>query len=794
MRLWGLIAGAFACYVLVMAIVSVVLSSKGGAKSAFVQSRGAASLLLEPVNESDSALDAVWTLVDVSRRGPVAVCVFGPLQTLPAHFVRVFPKAQRAQLQWSDPWTSCRVIYVQLTAADDPKALRLLDSVVPQMRFDSVLAVAADASVRDPPLPFVAAHARFNKDVVFVAHGRPSVLPEPESLCGLKFVPPGDSYSSKPPPFWVVMWDDSGPFQDAAVEYCRANNYGLVTASRQCFHLSFPSHWGKVALLKHLLTDYRKVIGSGWMFWLDEHALITNTSYRLESIVSRFHRKRDEVRLMVGIDVQPPYLVNCNLWLLNCRHAEQSVALLDSLWAVAGAHNWQGSDPYWDQNSLNHVVDLGRKEREYEFWARRILLLPHGVLGKFMRQSASIDADLIAGHWRRGDFVALMGSGVVKHDADKQAKWVRENMLAPTASATTKLQWYDGSTYRYPMVLRYVTRDHVLPIDTYVEASAPTLLKFENLPKETWSTNPSCAWRPDGSGVICVVRNVPYDLRYETGEYIWPKNGTSGTSYVHFFTLSKAQYMESGGQTVSIPKYTEMDIPKKVSDTFHPWIEVKTGWYRYVSGGFEDMKLFMVDQELYGFCTCHQCNPSGHCEMIMVPLRDHVMVDAHRMLGFRLACHKNWMPFRYNNSVVMVEKPDPLVLLKVNMTNGHVTAIHEEYMHYWPGLDLRGTSNGLTFHNGFLFLVHETIRRGKLYIHRFMYLEPGADGKFLNRKLTAPFYFSRYCVEFGIGLNISPTKDRLIIGFGIEDKESALLTINITSPEEFLKNPFWMPR
>ena len=103
---------------------------------------------------------------------------------------------------------------------------------------------------------------------------------------------------------------------------------------------------------------------------------------------------------------------------------------------------------------------------------------------------------------------------------------------------------------------------------------------------------------------------------------------------------------------------------------------------------------------------------------------------------------------------------------------------------------LRGTSNGVQFGKGHLFMIHETITRGKEYAHRFLYLEQGGS---YERKLSRPFFVIRKTVEFVIGLRMSEDKSKIILGFGFEDVKVGFMQINIHSQESFLaKENFWM--
>jgi hypothetical protein len=149
------------------------------------------------------------------------------------------------------------------------------------------------------------------------------------------------------------------------------------------------------------------------------------------------------------------------------------------------------------------------------------------------------------------------------------------------------------------------------------------------------------------------------------------------------------------------------------------------------------------------------------------------------------------MAFELNNELHLIETVDPLTIVKPNLNTGATQAVYVDTDVRYGGLRLRGTSAGLRFHDGYLFVIHETVSRGQEYATRFMYLAGG--DKFNTRKLSKPFFIIRKTVEFLIGILMTKDQNRLVLCFGFEDAVPAFRTLTIGSPGQFLDHPnFWM--
>ena len=275
-----------------------------------------------------------------------------------------------------------------------------------------------------------------------------------------------------------------------------------------------------------------------------------------------------------------------------------------------------------------------------------------------------------------------------------------------------------------------------------------------------------------------MVRTINYNLDLEHGFYEWPE---VGRTINQFFELSADQYLNSPGQTVEIPSTEEMFVP----------VSVLSKMYSGRTEGFEDVKMIRVGDKLIGIATCLQMRREMNCEIVALTLKHNKIESAVPLRGYRdQDCHKNWMPFVYENELHLVEQVDPLVVIKPDLEAGRANVRFEGKRAIFPGLRLRGTSNGIAFGDGVLLMIHETIARGKEYAHRFMYMVPGEPW---SRKLSRPFFVVRKTVEFVIGMQLSEDKKVLNLGFGYQDLVAAFMAVEIGSPQQFLDHKvLWM--
>ena len=730
---------------------------------------------------SNSFFAVALALLLGERPAPTSpVCLLGSGKQLPS-LVPAELSCALPGARFVSSLSLCSVWYADLMGLNAFETNRAVES--------HVLRVPSGVSLLIKSSPFEVATNRGKEMVLrnvdsayFAAVGEVSRLDRPPR-CRIKVIlkPEEDDEeeeNSSVGPMYVMTPKSDTIFFDAAKEYAKKRGYGFLVPSEGCeeAYKWLPSSWRKIAYLKlaaNQLQNPKKEKKSGWVLWLDPLALVTNNDFELEKLIRGPFSGEGGV-LLVGQDAQPPYMINVGV--LMAKVSPESVAVLETVWQIGLMKGWTGPESYyWDQNALTYLTEKGMRFDEFRFWLTAIRPMPHRILSSFMRQDrSSVERDLATGHWHHGDFIALM-TGVDKKDALTQAQIVR------SLKADQPLRWLSGA-YQYP-VRKVIPPVYSVHINTYFFCEKPTWLHFTHEAPGRHTLNPSCVWWDNGGNrydrVWCVVRTINYNLNLETGFYEWPD---VGRTINQFFELSTDQYLHSPGRTLEIDSTMEMFVPVSILSKMTP---MRTE-------GFEDVKMIRVGGTLYGIATCLQMNKQQNCQIVLLTIRDNKIEKAVPLVGYRdQDCHKNWMPFEFGGALHLIEQVDPLVVIKPDIEAGRAVPLFEDRIVFYNGLRLRGTSNGINFENGHLFLIHETITRGIEYAHRFLYLESGTLG--WKRKLSRPFFLERRHVEFCIGLRMNEDKSRLILGFGFLDLKAGFLQVKIGSPKEFLEREyFWM--
>jgi hypothetical protein len=98
----------------------------------------------------------------------------------------------------------------------------------------------------------------------------------------------------------------------------------------------------------------------------------------------------------------------------------------------------------------------------------------------------------------------------------------------------------------------------------------------------------------------------------------------------------------------------------------------------------------------------------------------------------------------------------------------------------------RGGSQVIPFLGGWLALMHEARQRPdnqkRYYQHRFVFFEYTGLVKFIS----LPFVFHDKIIEFAAGLAWHPDNKRLVISYGVADKEAWVATITSHDVSELL--------
>lgn len=200
--------------------------------------------------------------------------------------------------------------------------------------------------------------------------------------------------------------------------------------------------------------------------------------------------------------------------------------------------------------------------------------------------------------------------------------------------------------------------------------------------------------------------------------------------------------------------------------------------------GFEDCRLFFVGDKLYCTATVRECHSQGLCQTILFDLDP----DSAKLANGRiLNCpapelhQKNWMPFVGSDQIQFLYLCDPTIVL------GDRGQIIKQST---PSLNLdnfRGGGQVIKFGSGYLAIIHESIvQQNNLrdYVHRFITL----DKNFCINGISPRFKFCLQRIEFAAGLTIDPVSNRLLVSYGIYDRESWISELDINSVRKII-NP-----
>lgn len=191
--------------------------------------------------------------------------------------------------------------------------------------------------------------------------------------------------------------------------------------------------------------------------------------------------------------------------------------------------------------------------------------------------------------------------------------------------------------------------------------------------------------------------------------------------------------------------------------------------------GFEDMRLFEWQRELWTSSTVRELNAEGRCDQVLVRLEPFYAVygasDSYHNMALPTKQHeKNWMPWVDGTDLKFVYKLGTMIdPYSLEMRSTPVPYNVDR---------LSGGTQVIPFHSGWLAMVHESRTRPgdgtRYYQHRFVFWD---RNKTVQRTSQAFVLHDRQ-IEFAAGLAWHPDKKRLIISYGIKDCEAWLATVD----------------
>lgn len=308
---------------------------------------------------------------------------------------------------------------------------------------------------------------------------------------------------------------------------------------------------------------------------------------------------------------------------------------------------------------------------------------------------------------------------------------------------------------------------YLLPLSDKCPSFSAKQIKFTP-PDGYIAMNPSVT--RESSGINTVVRCVNYTMD-EAGRYLI--RGTNGecnaTNPIH--TRNYLVQLDNNLETIS-------------QDEILPPANLPAPEFNLVVG-FEDMRLFEWGGSLWSSSTVRELNAQGMCEQVLSRIgqaeyQGEYRLDGwHKMLPEKRVHEKNWMPqvrdgklqFMYHLNETVDFDGKPLKTTPLELDAGHMS----------------GGSQLIPFSGGWLAIVHEArVHPGhgrRYYQHRFVWF----DEDNVLKRISLPFVFFSKIIEFAAGLAWHPDRLRLLISYGVQDKEAWIATVDPGEIDAFLQ-------
>ena len=205
-------------------------------------------------------------------------------------------------------------------------------------------------------------------------------------------------------------------------------------------------------------------------------------------------------------------------------------------------------------------------------------------------------------------------------------------------------------------------------------------------------------------------------------------------------------------------------------------------WEQFPVYGFHDLRLFTWRGGLWGSADVRELTAEGWCEQVLARIEKFgpatrrltdwrvLRPDYLRPEGFRVH-EKNWMPQVAGDRLQFIYLCDP-----TRVVDDRGSTVSETT----PAIaapQFRGGSQLIAFDGGWLALIHEvpfwpSQRPRRFYRHRFVWF----DETNMLRRVSRPFFFHKKGVEFAAGLAWHTDGERLLISYGVADREAWIAT------------------
>ena len=268
------------------------------------------------------------------------------------------------------------------------------------------------------------------------------------------------------------------------------------------------------------------------------------------------------------------------------------------------------------------------------------------------------------------------------------------------------------------------------------------------------------------------------------------KNGWIGLSRLVNYTQERAtNFMFISKDGVCRTKIVLMIFDSKFELKYQSILEDHSGRIRYENARvkyFEDAIPFWDHSELYMLSNALDGNINGMSTIYRckIDIENSKIVEAKELQSPYNKVEKNWLPININNEINYLYSYDPVIILdpKLNIS---------KYDQKGNFKSFRGGGGVLNYKigpaGGYLIIIHEVgiyPNGGRCYLHRFVWM----NSKFIIEKISHSWIFEHRGIEYCRSVASNPKNDKLILGVGIEDRESVYYIIDYNTPIGMLKD------
>jgi tetratricopeptide (TPR) repeat protein len=264
---------------------------------------------------------------------------------------------------------------------------------------------------------------------------------------------------------------------------------------------------------------------------------------------------------------------------------------------------------------------------------------------------------------------------------------------------------------------------------------------------------------------------------------------------VNFSSDERGLHRTTGNRPVRMRNFLlrldETLAVRSAADILPPEGMQASAWEKVL--GSEDGRLFAWRDELWCSASIREPTTERGCVQALARIEEPGTEGAHcrfadlrvlRASGAQLH-EKNWMPQVVGDRLRFISRCDPTRLIddEAQTIGEAVPAIAAE--------EFRGGTQAIAFDHGFLALIHEVSERDKqrYYQHRFVWF----DAAGLLRAASRPFFFQVKGVEFAAGLAPHPDGKRLMVSYGVGDREAWIATVDSAEVGAFLEKAEQLP-